>query len=233
MKRLKPKAVVYMRVSGQGQVNRTGLGRQKDTIDSFCKINRLKIVGYYSEAHSGTKDNRPIFNQMLEEILSNSVRTIVIESLDRLARDLGVQMRLLAVLMANNISLFSATTGQNVTDAMQSDPMLKAMVQMQGTFAELDKSLLVRKLRKSREKIRRETGRCEGRKPYGYYEGAKEIINYIFKLYKKPRGEKRLGFYEIANRLNKEGVPSRKGLGFWTGTAIKNIIERGKKLQNI
>ncbi len=40
------------------------------------------------------------------------------------------------------------------------------MVQIQGVFAELDKSLLVRKLCKAREQKRVESGKCEGRKGY-------------------------------------------------------------------
>ena len=45
-------------------------------------------------------------------------------------------------------------TGQDVSEAMQKDPMLKALVQIQGVFAELEKNLLVRKLRRARDSIR-------------------------------------------------------------------------------
>ena len=44
----------------------------------------------------------------------------------------------------------SASTGEDVTATMRDDPMRKALIQIQGVFAELDKSLLVRKLRKGR-----------------------------------------------------------------------------------
>ena len=44
----------------------------------------------------------------------------------------------------------SASTGEAVTATMRDDPMRKALIQIQGVFAELDKSLLVRKLRKGR-----------------------------------------------------------------------------------
>jgi len=51
---------------------------------------------------------------------------------------------------------------------MQADPMMKAMVQMQAVFAELDKSLLVRKLKKARRLKKQRNGHCEGRKPFGF-----------------------------------------------------------------
>lgn len=56
--------------------------------------------------------------------------------LDRLARDLSVQMNLIVSLKRHNITLFSISTGQDVTGDMESNPMLKAFVQIQVTFAE-------------------------------------------------------------------------------------------------
>ena len=61
-------------------------------------------------------------------------------------------------------------TGQNVTEDMQdeNDPWKKFIVQIQNNIADLDKRLLVHKLRKAREAKRTKTGRCEGGKPYGW-----------------------------------------------------------------
>jgi hypothetical protein len=89
--------------------------------------------------------------------------------------------------------MISAMTGQNITEDVQNedDPWKKFIVQIQNNIAALDKRLLVHKLRKAREAKRTETGRCEGRKPYGYYPGEAEIVKRIKQLYRKPRGEKR------------------------------------------
>ena len=46
------------------------------------------------------------------------------------------------------------------------DPFKKAMRQIAGAFAELEKARLVGKLRHARERIRKERGKCEGRKPH-------------------------------------------------------------------
>ncbi len=80
-------------------------------------------------------------------------------------------------------------TGQDVTSPI--DPMSKAMIQVQGAFAELDKNLLVRKLRKGRQKKLAETGRCEGRKPFGIKPGEQDTIDRIKQLYRKKPGEDR------------------------------------------
>ena len=162
---------------------------------------------------------------MIKELLSNHCRVVIVERLDRLARDLSVQMNLLALLIRHGITLFSASTGQNVTEDMQSDPMLKALIQIQGTFAELEKSLLVAKLQKARKLKREKTGRCEGKKPFGYYEGEEETLKLIKKLHRKPHKQKRLGYYQIASILNEENIPTRTGVP-WNGMTLKGIFER-------
>ena len=177
------KAVGYLRVSSQGQLSGHGQDRQQDTITCYAKQAGYEIIGYYDDAHTGTEANRPAFTRMLDDLLGNGCKVIVVESLDRLARDLRIQLQLVAFLSSHDLTLINATTGENVTAAMQADPMQRAMIQIQGVFSELDKGLLVRKLRKGREAKRTETGTCEGRKSYGYYEGEPQIIERIKQLY--------------------------------------------------
>ena len=163
---------------------------------------------------------------MLEELLGNSVRVIIVESMDRLARDLVVQHQIIALLIRKKLTLIAATTGQDVTSAMSSDPMLRALVEIQGVFAELEKNLLVQKLARARAQKRRDEGRCEGRKPFGFREGEPDVLEHIRKLVGKPKGKPRLGPYQIARILNGEGHPSRSGKP-WTGPSVKRILERG------
>jgi len=53
---------------------------------------------------------------------------------------------------------------------MASDPSRIAFRQMMGVFAQYDKSMLVLRLAGARARKRAREGRCEGRKPFGYYE---------------------------------------------------------------
>ena len=227
-KQTKKEAAAYCRVSSKGQQkNGTGLDRQEEIIASFAKKDGCKIVQWYKEAYTGTEESRPEFAQMLADLLSNGCRIIIVERLDRLARDLGVQLQLVGLLCSKGITLISADTEQDVTAAFSGDPMLKAMIQVQGVFSELDKSMLVKKLRKARETKKAKTGRCEGRKPFGFYPEEVETLKRIKQLYRKPHGEKRLGFYQIATILNKEGLPTRTGVP-WHGTHVSAILKRLK-----
>jgi len=162
---------------------------------------------------------------MVSEILKNGVKTIIIEGLDRLAREYRIQESLLIYLASKGIELISARTEENVTHAIIVDLMKKALVQMQGIFAELEKSLLVKKLRAARERKRAKTGKCEGRKSYA--EVAPEAIAEMKRLRKKPKLGRRLTYEAIAEALNTTGYSTADGLPF-TGNNVAVILYRQK-----
>ena len=221
---MKIEAVGYCRVSSIGQQKTgTGLDRQEQAVKAYAKQAGYKLSMVYKEAFTGTENDRPVFETMIADLLDNGCRVIICECLDRLARDLSIQLQIIALLANKGITLINAMTGQDVTSP--SDAMTKAMIQIQGTFAELDKNLLIRKLKKGRQAKKEKTGKCEGRKPYGFYPGESEILARIKELHRKPQGEKRLGAYQIATILNKENLPNRKGTK-WGGGAVHNIIKR-------
>lgn len=91
------KAYGYLRVSGAGQIDGNGFDRQKKAITEFAKKSQLEIVHFYQEQVSGVKgeEDREVFKQMVSEILRNGVRTIVVEGLDRLAREYRIQEQLI------------------------------------------------------------------------------------------------------------------------------------------
>jgi len=213
------KAVAYVRVSSKGQVNGSGLDRQREVVSQWAANNGFQVQHVYEEAYTGTESDRPAFASMLHDLVSSGCRTILVESLDRFARDLSVQLQLTALLASRELTLVNAGTGQDVTAAMRADPMMKAMVQVQGVFAELDKSLVVQKLRKARQLRRRRTGRCEGRKPFGTRPGEAETLARM-RLLNDGRT-----VYAIAQVLNAEGLPSRTGKP-WSATTIKRILDR-------
>lgn len=200
------KAYAYLRVSGNSQVEGDGFRRQEEEVRAYCKANGVDLVKVYQEeAVSGTSDEiaRPAFQEMITAILKNGVKTIIVEGLDRLARELRVQETLLIYLASKGITLINARTGENVTEAISGDPMRKTLIQIQGVFAGLEKNLLVKKLRTAREAIKEEKGKCEGRKTYD--EANPELADYIKTLYRKPRNGKRRTLQAIVDQLNSEG----------------------------
>ena len=68
--------------------------RQELAVRAYASANDLEIVGeFYDAAVSGADmiHKRPGFEEMLKAILGNGVRTILVETANRFARDLIVQ----------------------------------------------------------------------------------------------------------------------------------------------
>jgi DNA invertase Pin-like site-specific DNA recombinase len=217
-------AVAYMRCSSKGQIDGDSFDRQSAAIESFCAGAQLEVKHWYREEGVSGKnaiEDRPSFQQMVSELLGNGCRTIVIESLDRLAREYRIQEQLLIYLASKELTLFSANTGENVTEAIMGDPMRKAMVQVQGIFAELDKSLLVNKLRKARQRKKAQTGRGEGVAPFGMLPGEKATLDKINELYKLRNNSD-----AIASYLNNFDHYNTRSGAPWRGSTIRKILAR-------
>jgi len=238
---MKTKTFGYVRVSSGSQLQGHGPQRQKDDITAFCKRNGLAIHPrddgqvFFEDAHTGTESDRPAWIAMMDAMMSNGVQTVVVESLDRLARDLAVQMQLLAKLLGEGCTLIAANTGARLSkETLDDNPMLKAMVQMQGVFAELDKTQVVRRLRKARIGKANEAiaaGRTwrEGRHPYGLMNDQEAgTLKRIKQLARKPRGGQARSLAEIAKVLNEEKRPARHAMKWNRGSVWAILQNTGK-----
>ena len=101
---------------------------------------------------------------------------------------------------------------------MATDPTRILMRQLMGAVAQYDKSQIVPKLRGARMRKRAKEGRCEGRKPYGFYDGEEAVIERMKAL--KATG---LGFDRVATQMNAEGLKTRTGAR-WHGLVVNRIL---------
>lgn len=211
------KAFGYIRVSGDSQIDGDGFPRQIAAIKAYAKQHDIRIVKVFrEEGVTGTKEtmDRPAWAEMMTALHGNGVKIIVIESLNRLARELMVQEATIAELRKHGFILVSVQE----PDLMSSDPARIAFRQMMGVFAQYDKSQIVLKLKAARMRKKAKEGRCEGRKPYGYYDGEPEALARMKAL--RTSG---MGFDRIAAQLNAEGIKPRLGER-WHGLVINRIL---------
>jgi DNA invertase Pin-like site-specific DNA recombinase len=211
------KAFGYVRVSGKGQIEGDGFTRQLGAIKQYATANDIKITQVFrEEGVTSTREtmDRPAWSEMIAALHSNGVRTIIVEKLDRLARDLMVQEAAIADLRKHGFTLVSVQE----PDLMANDPTRVLMRQLMAAVAQYDKSQIVAKLRGARMRKRSKDGRCEGRKPYGFYEGETGVIDRMKAL----RGEG-LGFDRIAAQMNAEGIETRTR-GRWHGVMVNRIL---------
>jgi DNA invertase Pin-like site-specific DNA recombinase len=211
------RAHAYLRVSGKGQVEGDGFTRQLKAIKEYAAAHDMKIVNVYrEEGISGTKESadRPASSELMTALHANGVKVVIVERLDRLARDLMVQETIVADLRKYGFELVSVAE----PDLMATDPTRILVRQMMGAVAQYEKSQIVLKLRGARLRKRAKEGRCEGRKPYGFYDGEAAALERAKAL----RAEG-LGFDRIAARLNEENIPTRTGR-LWHGVVINRIL---------
>lgn len=220
----KIKAFGYIRVSGKGQIKGDGLARQESTIADYAQKNGINITHVFKDQGvSGTLANRPALSDMLVALEQNGVKTVIIERLDRLARDLMIQEAIISDLQSKGFKLISVHDGK---DLLCDDPTRKLVRQVLGAIAEYEKAMTVLKLRAARERKRIKNGKCEGRK--GYREIAPDIIREIKRLRRKPKGQKPMPFNQIAGKLNEAGFVTASGKPF-TGNNVSTILHRLKK----
>ena len=215
------KSFGYLRVSGKSQIEGDGFDRQEAAVRAYAKSHDVKIVKIFKELGvSGTKAiaNRPAFVAMMEALHGDGVKLVLVESLGRLARDLMVQESILHDLKRNGFDLVSVTE----PDLCSDDPSRKLMRQIMGAFHEYEKQMIVVKLRGARQRTKTRHGRCEGRKPYGFYSGETETLKRMKELAKS--GMTATG---IASTLREEGLKTRNG-GEWLQPTISKILNRSK-----
>lgn len=218
-----PNAYAYLRVSGLGQVDGDGFPRQLAAIKKYASANGLKIIKTFREEGVSGKtelDGRIALKAMLEALASNGAKTVIIERLDRLARDLMVQENIIADLRKRGFDLISVAE----PDLCSNDPSRVLMRQIFGSIAQYDRAMTVAKLRGARERMKARTGRCEGRKPYGARPGEAKVIGRMKEL----RGQG-LAVDKIAETLNAEGVKPRAGQ-CWYATSVYRILKASDAL---
>jgi len=192
--------------------------RQRAAIEAFAKANGYVIVDeFYDAAVSGADPvtERKGFVAMLDHIAGNGVRTIIVESPDRFARDLAVQLAGHDCLRKLGVTLIPATAPDFF---VEDTPTAVLVRQVLGAIAQFEKASLVAKLKAARDRKQRDTGkRCGGRRTYierdpGLVAAAKALSG------ERPR----LSLRQISARLAEQGY-AHKGNPY-PAMSVRNML---------
>lgn len=209
-------AAAYYRTSSATNVggDKDSEKRQRDAVEAYAKSSGIKIVdSFYDAAVSGDDDlaTREGFAEMLDCIEGNGVRTVLIESADRLARKVLVQEVGIIALQERGVQCITSS-GLDLTD--DTDEFKVAMRQVAGVFAQLEKARLVRKLKGARDRKSKAPGkRIEGRKAWAELDP--ELVRQAKRLHRRnPRTGKRRSLRRISKELDVLGYRNSKGKPF-------------------
>jgi len=228
------KAVAYTRVSTEEQVKHgQSLDMQQRELIEYAKSNKLELVKLFSDKGiSGANDvtKRKGLNDLIEYCKKNKIDKLIVSKMDRLARDVYIQLWIEKELKIYDVQIISI----NEDNLNGDDYMTKAMRQMVGVFAELEKNRIADRLvsgrrNKAQEKKQKASGNCPIGYKYKYNDQGKNptvvideekaaVVKDIFKMYLDG-----LSLGKIANKLNSEDIKTERG-NSWTRQAVHVIL---------
>jgi DNA invertase Pin-like site-specific DNA recombinase len=227
-------AVAYLRTSSAANVgaDKDSERRQREAIQGFARRAGYEVVQWFYDAAVSGADHiaaRAGFAAMLKRIEGNGVRTVLVETASRFARDLMVQEVGYAMLKERGIELIAADSPQSFLD---DTPTARLVRQVLGAIAEFDKAMTVAKLRGARERKRKDgatrtrrdgSPKVEGRK--SHTELRPEVVAEARRLRRKRPKEGQRSYRQIAGELFQAGYRNSNDRPF-SPSSIKSMLAR-------
>lgn len=217
-------AFAYLRTSSA-----TNVGQDKDSdkrqlaaIEAYAAANGYQITQtFYDAAVSGADpiDSRPGMMDLLEAVLSNGTRTILVESPDRFARDAVVQELGHRMLRDRGVDLIPTTAPDYFTHDTPTTELVRTIL---GAVAAFERKNMVQRLKVARDRKSAEQGhRIEGRKPV-----PDDVVKMAKRLHRKsPKTGKRRSLRQIADELAEAGHKAATGKPY-NPNSVKKMLER-------
>lgn len=225
----KLRVAAYCRVSTDSDEQRVSLDAQIKHYESYINAKQdWEFAGlYYDEGITGTKkEKRPELLRMIADCENKKIDFIVTKSISRFARNTTDCLELTRKLLDLGIFIYFEKENIN-TGSMESELMLSILSGLAESesvsISENNKWSIRRRFQNGTFKI--------AYPPYGYNtidgkmvvnQEQAEIVRYIFAEILSGKGT-----HKIADELNSQNVPSKKG-GRWTATTIRGMVSNEK-----
>ena len=216
-------AGIYTRVSSEDQAREGfSLSEQKERLEVMCKYKGYEVYKHYEDAGISAKtgNKRPSYEEMLKDIETGKINTVVALKLDRVTRSVYDWENLITFLDKHNAYIVCANDDINTTNAngkMISRLLMSVSQNEIERTSERTKIGLVGAIK---------VGNIPSKTPLGYNrENKKLIINpltkciiaRIFQMYFEGYSH-----YKIKNIFNEEQVNNKNN---WHDSTIRKIIE--------
>jgi DNA invertase Pin-like site-specific DNA recombinase len=149
------RAVIYCRVSTGDQ----HLETQLLDLRELAKQRGLEIVREYSDVISGAKAKRPGLEQLMSDARRHRFDVVLVAAFDRIARNVRHFLEVLDEL--NHLNIQFVSLRENIDTG---GPLGRAMLTIIGAISELERSLIVERVKAGMRRAKLE-GRRIGRTP--------------------------------------------------------------------
>ncbi len=223
-------AVIYARYSSYSQTEQSIEG-QIHVCQEFAKRNGYNVIDIYVDrAMSGTKDNRPAFQKMIEDAKSGTFQFIIVYKLDRFSRSKYDNVIYKHLLAQYGVKVISAT--ECISDTPEG-MLMEGLLEM---FAEMYSMELSQKVKRGIKESLAKKNFIGGHIPYGFKvvdnklvvnEEQARAIRYIFTEYAKGMSK-----VEIVKNLNEMGYRTNSGKKF-TVNSFQHTLSNTKYIGEV
>ena len=221
-------AVGYIRVSTEEQAREgVSLDVQEDKIKKYVDLHNLgQIRIIRDEGKSGKDLNREGMREIITLCEKKEIDHLIVYKMDRLTRRTLDLLTLVEEVFKPNKVQFHSITERVDTSTAQG----KFFLTIIGAMSQMERDLISERTSEAlRYKISQ--GENVGSPPLGFLaedkklsriDGEFEIVEYIKSLKRK-----RLSLRQIANRLNEQEIPTKRG-GSWYAGTVRYILRNGR-----
>lgn len=218
------RAVLYLRVSTAKQVaDGHGLDAQQHRLAQFANDRGLETVEVViDQGISGKSLDRVGVRRVLELADAGAIDAVIVTKADRISRSLRDLLNLGAELDDRGVALVTADEQVDTTT-----PLGKAMSQMRGVFAELERGMAASRTRDGMAAAKAKGVRL-GRPPVGWSVIDGEMVpNERYPIVERAHRMKAQGarLVDIADAFNGDGVPTGSGRGGWAPGNIARLLK--------
>lgn len=224
-------AIAYYRYSSAAQ-DAISIERQRDAVCEYAKERGLSIVAEYKdEARSGTDDNRPGFQKMLQEVFQLKPAWLLLWSSSRLGRDVADVRAAKKVLLQAGCfyDYVSETTPSFTPDGMFMDGILDLNNQKYSDTLSVD----------IRSGIQKKAKLCryQGNPIYGYkavsctddpkskiYEIDEHQVTWVRYMFATLANDSDVTLADVCKTLNDAGERTSRG-GLWTVSTLSRVLK--------
>lgn len=227
-------AALYARVSTRHQEQEATIESQIAQLMGYAQQQGYEISPSYQfidQAISGDQLARPGLDRLRDTAMTGELQVVLCLSPDRMARNLGVQHVVLGELRRCGVEVIFMNQ-----PSLGDGPQEQLLLNMQGAFAEYERTLIKDRLRRGRLHRLRQGQSVPWPAPYGYHyqaatatrqstweidQAKATIVQHIFERYT----DDGLSLTALAHQLNGQGVPGPKGKQ-WQSSTVGRILRQ-------
>ena len=219
------RAVGYVRVSTEQQLDGLGLDVQEDAVRKLASERGWHLEAIYrDEGVSGSEDvagRQGLANALAA--LEDDAEVLIVPKLDRLARDLLVQESILRDVWSADAEIVPCVEGEQYACRPDSpdDPSRRLIRQVLGAVAEYERAMIRARMVAGRRRKIAATGYAGGPEPYGWTDPDEQSV------LDEVNAARMVGmsWRRIADRLNRAGKVRRAG-GLWDASNLHRTMTR-------